>query len=451
MTHGVRDTRHVPHPLPAATFPAPDRCAWAMFAVLLALMVIDYVDRQVVVSLFPHLKGEWQLADVELGALASVVAIMVAVCTVPLSFAADRWGHVRSIFAMAMVWSSATIACAFAPGYASMLAARGVVGVGEAAYGSVGAALIGTLFPERMRGTVLGVFLAGGVVGSVIGIAAGGMLARSWGWQGAFGVVGVPGLGVALALLAIAHRCRTHAQRPASQRNPITLLAALATVRRTRTIVLASIGAGLQMLGTSAVYAWLPSYLHRYHDLAPDRAGAWTGGVVMIGLAGIVGCSSLADHLAPRIPRARLLVPAIAALATAACMVPAFALMQPDSTQFALIIGGAAMMTGHIGSLAAVVIDVVDPRVRATAASVLALTQNLLGLAAGPVIAGAISDRYGLDVALAITPLFCIPAALCYLAAGRSYLRERERARAALGAGSVASGGLLSTASGRVS
>jgi hypothetical protein len=45
--------------------------AWFALAMTLALMIFDYVDRQVIVSLFPYLKAEWNLSDTQLGALVS--------------------------------------------------------------------------------------------------------------------------------------------------------------------------------------------------------------------------------------------------------------------------------------------------------------------------------------------------------------------------------------------
>src|SRR5580765_2936255 len=143
--------------------------AWFVFAMTFALMLFDYIDRQIVVSMFPHLKAEWDLSDKQLGALVSVVSITVAIGTVPLALVADRWSRVKSIFLMALVWSLATIACAFAQSYGQLLAARSVVGLGEAAYGAAGAALLATLFPARMRSTILGAFLGAGLVGSVLG------------------------------------------------------------------------------------------------------------------------------------------------------------------------------------------------------------------------------------------------------------------------------------------
>src|SRR6185369_6843333 len=161
---------------PAASRPAPRRYAWSVFAILFLLMIVDYIDRQVVVSMFPHLKAEWDLSDSKLGGLVSIVSITVALGAVPLSLLADRWSRVKSIFIMVLVWSLATISCAFAGSYASLLGARS---------------------------TVLGAFLAAAMVGSVLGVMLGGFIAERWGWQAGFGAVGIPGLLLCFVFLAI--------------------------------------------------------------------------------------------------------------------------------------------------------------------------------------------------------------------------------------------------------
>src|SRR5262245_44348503 len=111
--------------------------AWFAFIMTLGLMVFDYVDRQVIVSLFPHLKADWGLTDKQLGALVSIVSVTVALGAVPVALFADRTSRVRSIVAMAVVWSLATISCMFTRSYSQLLAARAAVGLGEAGYGSV--------------------------------------------------------------------------------------------------------------------------------------------------------------------------------------------------------------------------------------------------------------------------------------------------------------------------
>ena len=79
--------------------------AWFAFAMTLGLMIFDYVDRQVIVSLFPYLKAEWDLSDKQLGALVSVVSLTVALGALPVALFADRVSRVRSIVAMATIWS----------------------------------------------------------------------------------------------------------------------------------------------------------------------------------------------------------------------------------------------------------------------------------------------------------------------------------------------------------
>src|SRR5215831_14206773 len=83
------------------------RQAWFAFAMTIGLMVFDYVDRQIIVSMFPHMKAEWGLSDKELGGLVSIVSITVALGGIPVALIADRFSRVKSIVAMASAWSLA--------------------------------------------------------------------------------------------------------------------------------------------------------------------------------------------------------------------------------------------------------------------------------------------------------------------------------------------------------
>ncbi|HET9205253.1 MAG TPA: MFS transporter, partial [Burkholderiaceae bacterium] len=107
----------------------------------------------------------------------------------------------------------------------------------------------------------------------------------------------------------------------------------------------------------------------------------------------------------------------------------AFSLPPAAPAQFPLIVLGGFLATCTVGPVSAIVIDVVHPGVRATGASVLALFQNLFGLAAGPFVAGLLSDAFGLVAALSATPLFGLLAVGAFLLAARSY--ETDKAMAA--------------------
>src|SRR5262249_4509842 len=121
----------------------------------------------------------------------------------PVALFADRASRVKSIVVMAVLWSLATISCMWTRSFGQLFAARAAVGLGEAGYGSVGAALIASHFPSRMRGALLAAFFAAASVGSVLGVMLGGVIAAKWGWEAAFGVVGVPGLLLALLYIKV--------------------------------------------------------------------------------------------------------------------------------------------------------------------------------------------------------------------------------------------------------
>jgi MFS family permease len=405
--------------------------AWFALAMTLALMIFDYVDRQVIVSLFPYLKAEWSLSDSQLGALVSVVSVTVALGALPVALFADRVSRVKSIVVMATLWSLATISCMFTRGYGGLLAARSAVGLGEAGYGSVGAALIASHFPWRLRGAVLAGFFASASVGSVLGVLLGGVIAARWGWQAAFGVVGVPGLVLALLYLKV-RDYRTVALTPSLDAKRQTLGAAarhiVKVMARAPTMLWVCIGGAAQLIVVSALWAWLPSFLNRVHGVDPAAAGVKAALVVLCGAAGSVVWGAVVDRAGARRPRRKLATMAVLSIASMVVLVVAFGLAGGSPAQFALIALGGFLATCTVGPVSAIVIDVVHPGVRATGSSVLALFQNLFGLAAGPLVAGLLSDAWGLVPALTTTPLFALIAAGAFLLAARSYEADKARA-----------------------
>lgn len=410
--------------------------AWFAFAMTVGLMMVDYIDRQVIVSLFPYLKKDWGLSDTQLGGLVSAVSVTVALAGIPVALFADRASRVRSVVVMAVVWSLASISCMFSRGYGQLLAARSLVGLGEAGYGSVGAALIASHFPARLRGALLAGFFASASVGSVLGVLLGGMIAARFGWQAAFGVVGVPGLILALLYLKVRDYPTVKLTPRLDRATRSTRDAAGAIVRallRSRTMLWLCLAAPAQLVVVSAIWSWLPSFLNRAHGVAPEQAAISAALVVLCGALGSVVWGAVADFAGKRRPRAKLHVTALLCVASMLVLMLAFGaaslgLEISAQTQFALLALGGFLMTCTVGPLAAAVIDVIHPGIRATGASVLSLFQNLFGLAAGPFIAGLLSDAWTLERALMTVPLFSLLAAGALLVAARSYEADLRRA-----------------------
>jgi len=401
--------------------------AWFAYFMTVALMLFDYADRQVIVSLFPFLKSDWRLSDKELGALVSTVSVTVALAGVPIALLADRTSRVKSIAVMATLWSLAAASCMFVRSFAQLFVARSLVGLGEAGYGSVGAALIASHFPARMRGTVLAGFFAAASIGAVIGVALGGTIASRWGWQAAFGLVGIPGVALALLYLTV-QDYGTTTRSAHDVRGLHSLVRAFASLASSRTLRWVCIGAAAQLIVVSSVWAWLPSFLNRYAGISPEHAAVRSALVVLIGAAGSLFWGAVVDRAGASRSGRRLRLLAALCLPTFALLPLAFGPGSSSAahplTAFTLIAVGGFVMTCTVGPAAAVVLDVVDPALRATGASVLSIFQNLFGLAVGPLLAGVLSDHWGLATALSVVPAFSLLAAASFLMASGSYEGE---------------------------
>jgi MFS transporter, Spinster family, sphingosine-1-phosphate transporter len=423
---GSVDHRH--RPSDAQRTGAPR--ARLVFVAAFALMVLDFADRHVIVATFSALQTKWGLSDAQLGALVSVVSVTVGLGAFPVALFVDRWSRVRAIALMGVVWSLAAAAAGAAQSYGQLLAARAALGAGEAGYGPAAGALLATMFPPGRRATVLGAFQAAAPLGAMLGVVVGGAVAARWGWRAAFWVFVPPGLAVALLFLHVRDYPTVRLNAATGAR---TGRGVLRELFRARSGSAGYVGGAVQLVVVSTIYTWLPSHLHRAYGLPVDRAAAATALVILAGFAGMIGFAHVADRAAARNAPALLLVPAGLAVLTAGLLTTAFAAVGPGVVQYFLILVGAATMTAAVGPVSAVVVDVVHPALRATAISTLTVAQNLVGLAVGPVLAGWLSDRYGLTTALAVLPLLSVLSAVMFWWGSRFYRRDRAAVPAAAG------------------
>lgn len=403
--------------------------AWGVFALTFGLMLSDYLSRQVITPLFPFLKAEWTLSDTQLGALVSIVALIVGVCSLPIALLADRWGRVKSITAMAGLWGVATIGCGLAPGYVQMLVARALVGLGEAGYGSAGGAILMHVFPPERRSMIMGAFLAAASFGSVLGVVAGGVISARHGWRAAFIAVGAAGLLLVVLYPLVVRDYKTVplVKQDAQAGSPARRLRVGEIVRElfvSRAAVFTYLGSGFAMFILGVINAWIPSYLTRYYGLAPDKAALQAGIVVLVAGVGMIVCGWGVDRVSRHHACNKLRVPAAYAAAAFVLLTTAFAL-PPGTLQYALVLAGVFVAGGHSGATGAVISEVTHSGLRATALAVVVLGNNLLGFAPGPILIGALSDAVGLKAALTIAPAVCLLAAMCFLRAARHYDRDR--------------------------
>lgn len=406
--------------------PGPARATpygWAVFALSFGLLMSDHMARQVLAAVGPQLKVEWLLSDAELASLSSVVALAVGLLTLPLSYLADRFGRVKSLVAMAALWSLATLAGAWANDYPQMLAARLVVGVGEAAYGSVGIAVVLAVFPVHMRATLSASFLAGSVVGQMAGVILGAQVAAVHGWRMAFAAIGLFGLVLALIYPMVVRESRIGAL---PERSAINWGELGRQLLGRKVLWLTYFAGGIQLFCTGTLAVFLPILFTRHYGMALEQAGRTTALFLLICAVGMVATGMLIDRLARRDPALTPRLSILFSLIAAALFAGAF-FSPPGALQMALI-GGALLVVASITGVTGSMVANLTPRaVHSTAMAVLALAYNLIGLAPGPFITGLLADRYGLLEALKVLPLPCLLSALAMALARAPYARAVAR------------------------
>ncbi len=434
---GIHIAEASPAELVASPITTPRVYAWLVFALTFGLLLSDYMSRQVLNAVFPLLKAEWNLTDTQLGSLSGIVALLVGVLTFPLSVLADRWGRVRSIVLMATLWSLATLACGIATNYGEMFAARFFVGLGEAAYGSVGIALIISIFPPHLRSTLTGAFMAGGAFGSVVGMALGGIVAARLGWRWAFVAMAIFGAALVLLYFLTVTDDRVRGSKAAAERvraaRPgfaISLRNLFSGLFSTTSVICAYVGSGLQLFIMAAVIAWLPSYLNRYYAMPPDQAGITAAVFVLIGAVGMVVCGIVTDRFSRNQPARKLAMAIAYCLTTAALLGIAFQL--PHGNAQLLMIGlGMFLAAGTSGPAGAMVANLTPAPIHATAFATLTLANNLLGLAPGPLATGMLADHIGLASAFTLIPLMALLAAGAFWIGRQHYSNDLARLQVA--------------------
>src|SRR4051794_28625124 len=407
---------------------------WIVFTLTFALLLSDYMSRQVLSAVFPFLKAEWALSDTQLGGLTSVVALTVGLLAVPLSLLGDRWGRVRAIVLMATIWSLATLGSALAANYGELMLSRVVIGVGEAAYGSVGLAVVLAVFPAYRRASISGAFIAGGSFGSVIGVALGGCLAVHFGWRWSFAAMALLGLVLVVLYRLLISDKKLEAPRVANlaEGEPVSVpgeRAKLRTLFSTPSVIAAYVGSGLQLFIAGSLFAWLPSYLNRAYGLPADKAAGVAAIAILFMGVGMIVCGAVTDKLARTVAIRKWTTAIVYSLLSLVGLGLGFS-MHPGGAQLFLLAVGIFFAAGTSGPAGAMVANLTRESIRSTAFGTLTLANNLLGLAAGPLVTGILADKVGLVGAMKIVPIAAVGALIALLIGRKFYTKSLAKVSA---------------------
>jgi ACS family hexuronate transporter-like MFS transporter len=159
---------------------------WWICGLLFFASTINYIDRQTISVLKPHLQSLMHWSESDYGWIVFAFQLAYAIMLVVSGKAID-WLGTRAGFALAMVWwSLAAMAHAACRTVAQFEVARFFLGAGEAANFPASIKSVAEWFPKRERALATGIFNSGTNIGAVVGTAMTAWLTLTWNWGAAF-------------------------------------------------------------------------------------------------------------------------------------------------------------------------------------------------------------------------------------------------------------------------
>jgi predicted MFS family arabinose efflux permease len=408
-------------------------------AVLFAVNVLNFYDRQVPGAVTEPMRKEFGLSDYQVGLLGSIFIWVYAFIGIPLGRVADVWSRRKLLAWGTGIWSVMTAASGLSPTFSILLVSRLGVGVGEAVCAPTGTSWIGDLFPSERRARALAVFNLGIPLGAAFALFFAGYIAQQWGWRAAMVSAAAPALLLVPLLLMLNEPRRGATEARAGEAGSMWSLIRIPTLWW----IIAS--GALINFSMYAMSSFLPAMLSRIHHLSVRESGTATGIAYLVGgLTGGFVAGWLGDKVSAK-KSGRLSAAALLCLS----IVPFsyFGISQPSGAVLPAVAGltlaYGAMNTYYALTYAAIQ-DLVLPAQRGMVMAIYFFAMYMLGASFGPVLTGRLSDflarraadaagsvdltetfkAVGLQQAMLIIPVLSVGLALVLWIASRTITRD---------------------------
>lgn len=428
---------------------------WWTIAIILGLVVVNYVDRSAISFAASDLRAEFGITPGQYGIISSAFSIgymLFALLSGPL---VDRYGSRHVLIVGMFIWAAATALTPFAGGFIGLILLRILLGAGEAPCFPAATRLASRWLPAHERGKALA--LIGGVAVSGSLLVGGPILTQLialTGWKGMFWVLAVAGI----AWVVVAYPFLKNSPNEASFVSAEELRYIKAgqadgedsgheekvdwgEILRNRNLWLVGLGYFAWGFMFWAFMYWLPQYLEHEFGLSIKAVGGfsvapWAAGVVGALLGGV-----LVDRVYKRTQsiRSRFVIIGVALLLAGASIVPI--LFVPGNLTVALICISAGVGFGFItGGIWWVASIDAAPTQPGTAAGFADACFALSGIIA-PSVMGFIVGRTG-----TYNGGFIVMTALCLIGAAAMLLFTEEPEREPAGSRPGEPEGELTTA-----
>jgi MFS family permease len=264
--------------------------AFAPTLVLLLLAVlINYVDRGNLALAAPLLKTEWGISASRLGILFSAFFWTYMTLQFAVGPLVDRF-NVNVVMALGfLVWSLSTAATGLATGFATMLAMRLLLGVGESVMFPSASKICAQHLPEHRRGFANALLIASIRWGSALGTFGGGLMMARYGWRYTFLALGLAGL------LWLPAWARWKPGPPTVSEKPVAGRPSVAAILRQPSFWGAATGHCCANYLLYFLISWLPYYLIHERNLSMTSMAGTAGLLYAVDSFSAIAAGWIAD------------------------------------------------------------------------------------------------------------------------------------------------------------
>jgi MFS family permease len=268
---------------------AVDPRRWHVLTLLLAAVVINYVDRgNLNITAVPVMK-ELGISPAGMGTLLSAFFWTYALAQIPSGYLADRYGLKWTYAAGFLLWSSVSIGIGLAQSLGQILVLRLLLGLAEAVAIPAGMAYIRRNFAPHEQGLPTGIFAAGAMYGPAVGTFLGSYLLTVIGWRWIFILTGAGALIWLLPwfVYAPAHRRGLLEQSTAT---PSMSSESWRFLRGNRLVWGITLGVFFYQYSFYFCLTWMPAYLIMERHYSFLSMGLFTGlPLLVMGTISILG------------------------------------------------------------------------------------------------------------------------------------------------------------------
>ena len=182
------------------------------------------MDFMIMMPLGPQLMSLFNINPQQFGFAVSAYSLTAGVSGFAAAFFADRFDRKNMLFLAYVGFVVGTFACAFAPSYGWLVAARILAGFFGGMIGAQVLSIVGDTFEYQRRARAMGVIMTAFSLASVAGVPAGLWLAAHYSWHAPFLGVGVLGLVTIFLIFSFMPPMTKHLQTEGPARSPLHVL-----------------------------------------------------------------------------------------------------------------------------------------------------------------------------------------------------------------------------------